>query len=214
MTTETAPSARPQEKVDRGVTIRRLITLARPEVGRLAIATVALFVSSGMALAYPQAVRFMVDTLTGEEAPVSLDTGAILLVILFSIQSVFAMLRSWLFTVSGERIVAQLRTKLFSAILNQDVEFFDLSRTGELTNRLTADTAVLQNTVTVNVSMALRHTLGALGGVAMLLWMSPKLTAVAMVIVPIGVVGGAFFGRFVRRISKQVQDALAASTVS
>lgn len=197
----------------RGVTLRRLLVLARPEAPRLAIATLALFVSSGMALAYPQAVRFMIDTLTGEEAPFSLDTGAVLLVVLFAIQSVFAMLRAWLFTVSGERIVADLRTRLFESILGQDVEFFDLSRTGELTNRLTADTGVLQNTVTVNVSMALRHTLGALGGTALLLWMSPKLTAIAMVIVPLGAVGGAIFGRYVRRISQKVQDALAASTV-
>lgn len=200
-------------KPARGVTLRRLLVLARPETPRLTIATLALFVSSGMALAYPQAVRFMIDTLTGEEAPFSLDTGAVLLVVLFAIQSVFAMLRAWLFTVSGERIVADLRTRLFESILGQDVEFFDLSRTGELTNRLTADTGVLQNTVTVNVSMALRHTLGAVGGIALLLWMSPRLTAIAMVIVPLGAVGGAVFGRYVRRISQKVQDALAASTV-
>ncbi len=201
------------DKVAGGVTFRRLLSLARPETKRLTIATIALLVSSVMALAYPQAVRFMVDTLVGEEAPFSLDTGAVLLVVLFAVQSVFAMLRAWLFTVSGERIVADLRTRLFEAILGQDVEFFDLSRTGELTNRLTADTAVLQNTVTVNVSMGLRHSLGALGGIVMLLWMSPRLTAVAMIIVPVGVIVGVIFGRYVRRISQAVQDALAASTV-
>ena len=77
-----------------------------------------------------------------------------------------------------------LRTRLFSAILDQDVEFFDQRRTGELTNRLAADTTVLQNTVTVNVSMALRHALGAVGGIALLSWMSPTMTAVAMAVVP------------------------------
>ena len=111
-----------------------------------------------------------------------------LLVVLFAVQAIFAMLRAWLFTVAGERIVADLRTRLFSAILDQDVEFFDQRRTGELTNRLAADTTVLQNTVTVNVSMALRHALGAVGGIALLAWMSPRMTVVAMAIVPIGVV--------------------------
>ena len=211
--TATIPEETKAGEAKGGVSLRRLLSLARPEAARLAVATVALLISSGMLLAYPQAVRFMIDRLTGEEAPVSLNAGALLLVVVFFVQSIFAMLRAWLFIVSGERIVARLRTRLFEAILGQDVEFFDLSRTGELTNRLTADTTVLQNTVTVNVSMALRHSLGAIGGVALLLYMSPRLTAVAMIIVPIGVVAGALFGRYVRRISKQVQDALAASTV-
>jgi ATP-binding cassette subfamily B protein len=191
----------------------RILALARPELPRLTVATIALLVSSGMALAFPQAIRFMVDALAGERAPFSLDNAALLLVLIFLVQSVFAMLRAWLFTVAGERVVTDLRSRLFSAILRQDIEFFDTSRTGELTNRLAADTAVLQNTVTVNVSMALRHAIGVLGGVGMLLWMSPALTGVAMAIVPIGVLGGVLYGRVIRRISRKVQDALAAAMV-
>ena len=114
--------------------------------------------------------------------PIPLDSAAILLVVLFAVQSVFAMVRAWLFTVAGERIVTSLRAKLFEAILRQDIEFFDSSRTGELTNRLAADTAVLQNTVTVNVSMALRHALGVVGGGALLLYTSPRLTVAAMAV--------------------------------
>ncbi len=135
-----------------------------------------------------------------------------LLVVLFAVQAIFAMLRAWLFTVAGERIVADLRTRLFSAILDQDVEFFDQRRTGELTNRLAADTTVLQNTVTVNVSMALRHLLGAVGGIALLAWMSPRMTAVAMAIVPIGVVIALTYGKKFRKLATKVQDALAAAT--
>jgi ATP-binding cassette subfamily B protein len=166
-----------------------------------------------MSLAYPQAIRFMVDALVGGESPLSLDSAAVLLVVLFAVQSIFSMLRAWLFTVSGERIVTNLRAKLFEAILRQDIEFFDHSRTGELTNRLAADTAVLQNTVTVNVSMAMRHSLGAVGGLAMLLYMSPRLTVAAMAVVPLAVIALVIYGRKIRRLSVQVQDALAAASV-
>jgi ATP-binding cassette subfamily B protein len=203
----------PKDKDRGGVSIRRILALARPEAVRLSIATLALLISSGTALAFPQAVRMMVDTLSGERLAISLDRGALLLLVIFAIMAVFAMLRAWLFTAAGERIVADLRSRLFDAILRQDIEFFDHSRTGELTNRLSADTAVLQNTVTVNVSMALRHIIGGVGGVALLLFMSPALTGVAMAIVPIAAIGGALYGRMIRRISRQVQDALAASTV-
>ncbi len=195
------------------VQLKRLLALARPELPRLTVATIALLISSGTALIYPQAIRFVVDSLVGGNVPFSLGTAAILLALLFVMQSIFAMLRTWLFTAAGECIVAQLRVRLFEAILGQDIEFFDHRRTGELTSRLTVDTAVVQNTVTVNVSTALRHVLGAVGAGAFLLWMSPPMTVVAMAIIPVGAVATAYFGRTIRGISRKVQDALAASNV-
>jgi ATP-binding cassette subfamily B protein len=203
---------KPKDKRSARIELRRLLALARPQLPRLAVATVALLISSGVGLAYPQAVRYMVDALVSGKAPISFDAGAVLLVVLFAVQAVFAMLRAWLFTVSGERIVADLRTRLFSAILDQDVAFFDSRRTGELTNRLAADTTVLQNTVTVNVSMALRHFLSAVGGVVLLSWMSPRMTVVAMAIVPVGVVIALTYGKAFRQLATKVQDALAAAT--
>lgn len=194
------------------VQLKRLLALARPELPRITIATIALLVSSAIILVYPQAIRFILDALAGESVPFSLGTGLIFLVILFLVQSPFAMLQSWLFTVAGERIVASLRVRLFEAILGQDIEFFDRRRTGELTNRLAADTTVLQNTVAVNFSNLLRHSLGAVGGVALLLWMSPRTTGVAMAVVPVGAVLAVIFGRKIRHFSFKVQDALAAST--
>lgn len=194
------------------VSLRRLLELARPELRILIVATVALAISAGMSLVYPQAVRWMIDAITEESSLLDFDTAAILLVVLFAIQAVFAMVRSWLFTVAGERVVARLRTRLYSSIIAQDTAFFDGSRTGELTNRLASDTTVLQNTVTVNVSMALRFSVGAVGGVVLLLWMSPTLAALALAVVPVVAIGAALYGRLIRRLSSEVQDALADST--
>jgi len=196
----------------RAVSLARILRLARPEWGILTIATVALFVSSGTQLAFPQAVRWMVDSVVGETSKVNLNLAALILVGVFLVQAVFSMLRAWLFTVAGERVVARLRGDLFESVLGQDVVFFDLSRTGELTNRLASDTTVLQNAVTVNVSMALRFTVGAIGGTVMLLVMSPRLTLIALAVVPIVAIGATLYGRFIRKISARVQDALAKST--
>jgi len=194
------------------VPLARLLALARPEVGILSLATVALAINSGLSLLFPQAVRWMVDAITGETAPFDFDTAALVLLVLFAISAVFGMVRSWLFTVAGERVVARLRTDLYGAIVQQDIAFFDQTRTGELTNRLASDTAVLQNTVTVNVSMALRFGAGAIGGIAMLFWMSPTLSGVALAVVPVVAIGAALYGRVIRNLSKEVQDALADST--
>jgi ABC transporter fused permease/ATP-binding protein len=191
---------------------QRLGELARPELRLLGGATFALLVSSGMALAYPAAIRDVVDVVTASGDRARLDTTVVLLVGMFFIQALFGMLRAWLFTLAGERVVTRLRQQLYEAILRQDVAFFDEVRTGELTNRLASDTSVLQNTVTVNISMLLRFTAQVIGGVALLAWMSPTLTGLAMAIVPVVAIGATVFGRTIRHLSKDVQDALARST--
>ncbi|TVQ89453.1 MAG: ATP-binding cassette domain-containing protein [Deltaproteobacteria bacterium] len=192
--------------------LRRLLGLALPEVGLLSIATIALLISSGIQLVYPQVVSWMIDGVVEGGDLRELDAVALLLVALFLVQAVFAMIRAWLFTVAGERVVARLRERVYQAILGQDIAFFDLSRTGELTNRLASDTTVLQNTVTVNVSMGLRFGIMGLGGIALMLVTSPLLTVIAMSVVPVVAIGAAIYGRVVRRLSTRVQDALADAT--
>ena len=149
---------------------------------------------------------------SAEGGPLSVNRFATILIVLFAATSILTAIRMYLFTVAGERIVARLRQRLFKAVVHQEIAFFDHHRTGELTNRLSADTTVVQNTATVNVSMFLRHALTVIGAVGILLWTSWQLTLVMLSLVPVAVVAGLFYGRLVRRLSKQVQDALARST--
>ncbi|MFP2927287.1 ABC transporter ATP-binding protein [Pyxidicoccus sp. 3LG] len=195
-----------------GVTLRRLLSLARPELSFLAWGTLFLLVSSAASLAYPQAIGKLVDEALGSRSQDRLDMLALAMVAVFVVQGVAMALRAYLFNTSGERVVARLRKDLFRALLSQEVAFFDSRRTGELTSRLASDTTVLQNTVTANVSMGLRYTVTALGGVALLFYTSARLTGVMLAIIPAVAVGAVLYGRRVRVISKQVQDALAASS--
>lgn len=197
---------------EEAVPISRLVALAKPELGLLIVASVALVFGSVTSLAWPQAVRWLMDALTEPDSRFDVDGAALLLLAVFAVQAVFTMLRAWLFTVAGERVVARLRTDLYRAVIGQPIGFFDASRTGELTSRLVSDTTVLQNTVTVNVSMALRFTIQAIGAMVLIFVMSPQLTLIAMAVVPIVAVGAALFGRLIRTLSRQAQDALAEST--
>lgn len=191
------------------VPIRRLLALARPEIRLLSVATIALLISSGLGLAYPQAVSWLVDGVLEEQDLGNVDRAAQILVVMFAVQATFTAVRAWLFTVAGERVVARLRADVFQSILDQDVAFYDRSRTGELVSRLASDTQVLQNTVTVNVSMGLRYLVGAVGGLALLLWTSLELTVIAMAVVPVVTIAATLMGRVIRKLSAQVQDALA-----
>ena len=192
--------------------LRRIIALARPELRPLALATFALVITSGLNLAYPQMIRLIVDGVMDGDGRAAVNQFAGWLLILFAVGAVATGVRSYLFTVSGERIVTRLRAQLYDRLIRREVAFFDTHRTGELTNRLAADTTVVQNAATVNVSMLLRYAMTSLGSVVILALTSWRLTLVMLALVPITVIGALFYGRIVRRLSRQVQDALASAT--
>ncbi|MFT5432137.1 MAG: ABC-type multidrug transport system fused ATPase/permease subunit, partial [Myxococcota bacterium] len=172
---------------------------------------VALTFGSAMSLAYPLVVQNIIDGIdTGGAALV--DRASLILVILFAAGAALGALRSWLFTVAGERVVARLRSDLFRQVIHQEIAFFDERRTGELTNRLASDTTVLQNTVTVNISMLLRFLVMGTGAIAFLFYTSWRLTLVTVVLVPVVAVTAGVIGQRLRRLSRDVQDALAVST--
>ncbi len=189
--------------------IHRIVQLAKPEWKALGIGFVFLVVGSAMSLAYPQAIRVVMDEALGQGNTGDIDQAVGIMLVIFSVQAVAQGFRYYLFTVAGERVVARLRETLYARIMQQEIGFFDGERTGALLSRITADTGVLQNAVSVNISMALRHAAGVLGGLGILLWMSPKLTLLMLAVVPPVAVGAAVFGRRIRRLSAESQEKLA-----
>ena len=194
------------------VSIKRLVGLATPHWKPLVVATIALFGGAGLSLLYPQAARITVDDFFAETAQYDLRLVGLAVLALFFVQSVFVSLRYYLFTVVGDRIVTDLRKRLYGAIIQQEIGFFDATKTGELTSRLTSDTQVLQSAVTSNLSMALRFGMQAIGGVIVLFFTSLELASIMIVAVPTVVGLARIYGRKVRALSRQVQDRLADST--
>jgi ATP-binding cassette subfamily B protein len=203
------PAAPPERP--RSASFRRIFLLARPEIASLAAGTVFLVISSGATLAFPKLIGGIIDQANGKGLG-SLSLTAKVLFGLALVQAVAAALRFSLFTVSGERVVARLRGELFARLLDQEIAFFDETKTGELTNRLASDTTVLQNTVSVNISMGLRFIVSILGGVALLFYTSPGLTLLMLAVVPAIALGAVAYGRRLRKLSRDAQDALAQSS--
>jgi ATP-binding cassette subfamily B protein len=195
----------------KGLTVRRLLKLAALEKTRLMVGTVFLLIGSGAGLYFPALARQIIDSALESQNSAAIDRTAMILAVVFGVQGIAVALRYYLFTAAGERIVVHLRTRIYEAILRQEIGFFDLRKTGELTNRLSADAGVLQNTVSVNISMALRHLVTAIGGFALLFWTSFRLGAVMSLAVPLAVGAALFFGRAIRRISHEAQEELARS---
>jgi len=192
--------------------VLRLIKLAKPEIWLIVVATFSLFVAAVSNLALPQYAGSIVDALAAGGGEQQLNKALFSLMALFVLGAIFTFLRAYLFTLAGERVVARLRKDLFLAVIRQEIGFFDKNRTGELINRLSADTSVLQNTVTANISMGLRWTAQVIGALGALFFISWKLTLVMIAVVPLIAISTMYYGRFVRRMSKGLQDALAKST--
>ena len=158
--------------------LRNLLKLAKSQWKTLFLATFFLAISASASLTYPQAIRVIMDEAIGSKDTEMIDKAALFMGIVFVIQSITGALRYYLFTVAGERILADLRQNLFKRIIAQEVAFFDTRKTGELLNRLASDTSVLQNAVSVNISGALRHLATVVGGLGLLFYTSTKLCAI------------------------------------
>jgi ABC transporter fused permease/ATP-binding protein len=191
--------------------VGRLIALGRPEWPRLLLGTLFLLIGSGASLIYPQGIRAVIDGALGGTSTAAIDRVALGMAALSLVFGVSIALRFVLFTLAGERVVSRLREQLYRSIIDQEIGFFDARRTGELTSRLASDTGVLQNAVSVNVSMVLRSIAQAAGGVAFLFYTSPVLTGLMLTVVPAVALGAVIYGRRVRRLARDVQDALAVA---
>jgi ABC transporter fused permease/ATP-binding protein len=198
--------------VKRSATLKRLLTLARPEWKLLGWGILCLAIGSAMSLLYPQGIRIIVDGALSAQSMSRIDKAAGLLAIIALVQGVAVAIRYMLFSVAGSRTVTRIREQVFQRILDQEIGFFDERRTGELTSRLSSDTAVLQSAVSSNISIGLRNVAQVAGGIVFLLFTSPTLTMLMLAVVPPLAVGAVFYGRKLRGLSKEVQDALAAAS--
>ena len=204
-----------EERVKRDPTFFRLLSLARPELGMLVNATVALFLSSACQMAMPALVGNMIGGVIGsstksvEDRYAALESSVAQLAVIFVAGGFFSFVRGYLFTLAGERVVARIRRVLFSCLIVQDISFFDTNKTGELMNRLSSDTTVIQSAVTINVSMGLRFGAQVIIGIILIFFESWRLSLLMLSIIPPIVVVGVVYGRFMRSFSKRYQKALA-----
>ena len=112
----------------------------------------------------------------------------------------------------GERIVADIRSKLYQHLLTMEPAFFEVTRTGEVLSRLTTDTTLVQSVVGAGISVTLRCSFLLIGSLIMLSVTNLELTGFILIIVPVVLLPLIFFGRKIRRLSKKNQDCIAESS--
>ena len=175
---------------------------------------VFLFFSSLTLLTFPFVAGKLIDSAQGSQWIVNdINSIALILIGILAIQSIFSFFRVWLFALVSERSMRDIRIVLYSKLLRLPMVFFDKRRTGELISRITADVSQLQDTFSTTLAELFRQVITLLAGIAFLLMNTPKLTLFMLGTFPILVLFAMVFGKFIRKLSKQTQDELAAANV-
>lgn len=136
---------------------------------------------------------------------------AVTMILVLAFQMIFSFMRIYLFTYVGEHAVADMRQDIYKRMIMMPMNFFAQSRVGELSSRITADVSQIQDAVTGLLAELLRGILTMIGGIILILLISPKMTALMLSVVPVVVVIALVFGRYIRKMSRKAQDQLAES---
>jgi ATP-binding cassette subfamily B protein len=203
-----------------------LLPFLRPYRGRILAAIVFLVAAALTTLAFPVALRKLIDGGLGLSAPASAAAGAAAngarvmalrdhFLQLFGVGvalGVFSALRFYSVSWLGERITADLRSAVYRHVVKQSPAFFETNATGEVLSRLTTDTTLVQQVVGSSLSMGLRNGLMGVGAMVMLIVTNPYVMTQVLGILILVVAPSMAFGRRVRKLSRASQDRVADSS--
>jgi ATP-binding cassette, subfamily B, bacterial len=189
--------------------LKPLMPYALAYRGRILAAVAALMVASAATLVVPVAVRRVIDFGFSADGRAYINAYFGVLIIVVGVLAIASAMRYYCVITLGERVVADLRAAVFRHLTLLDPAFFDQAKTGELISRLTADTTQVKAAFGVSISIALRNAFLFLGAVGLMIFTSPKLSALVLIAIPVIVLPLVMSGRAVRRRSRAAQDRLA-----
>ncbi|PZO62786.1 MAG: ABC transporter ATP-binding protein [Pseudoxanthomonas suwonensis] len=188
-------------------TLRALWPFVMRQRGLFIAWLLALACSSAATLSLPLAARQMIDQ--GFSSAGTIDRAFALLFVVAVVLALATAARFYFVSLLGERVVADLRDRLYAHLLQLDAAFFDRTRSGELVSRLTADAELLRSVVGSSMSVALRSSVTTIGSLVMLFVTSPRLAAWALLGIPLAVLPIVAAGRRLQAMSRASQDRMA-----
>ena len=200
-----------REKSKNIAALRALMPFMAPYRLQLGLAILALIFTAVVSLVLPLAVRRVVDGFE-TSTPEILDSYFLAAFALAALIAVGTALRFYIVTWIGERVVADIRKAIFEHMIGMSPAFYERIMTGEVLSRITTDTTLILSVIGSSISWALRNLLMLIGGLILLFVSSLKLAGLVLLIVPLVIVPIITLGRRVRRLSRENQDWIAASS--
>lgn len=190
-----------------------LFPFIRPYQIQVALAGLFLTLAAGTTLAFPWALRTLIDQGLGEQAtPDVLATKFFELFLVAAALAVFSAARFYTVSWLGEKITADVKNKVYAHVLKQSPTFFETTQSGEVLSRLTSDTTLVQTVVGSSLSMGLRNMVMGVGAMGMLVWTNPLLMLQVIGVLAVVIFPSVYLGRRVRRLSRASQDRVADSS--
>ncbi|MFB6248935.1 MAG: ABC transporter ATP-binding protein [Salinibacter sp.] len=213
MADSSSPSADPSFRPERlWASLRRIFRLGWPYRYRLAGALLLTTLGAAVGLVVPLGLRELVDAVFQQENRALLDRLTLALIVLFLLRSAAAFGGKYLLGWTGERVVADLRKKVYRHLHRQSLRFFTDHRTGDLTSRLTNDVSAVRSAVKDALSNLLTRSLSLVGSVALMVVLNWRLSLIIFFIVPAVTGFAVYFGRKIRALARRIQDRLADTT--
>ncbi len=129
------------------------------------------------------------------------------------IQAILSFIRIYTFAQVSEKAMRDVRQSLYAKIITMPIFHFEKRRVGELMSRITSDITQLQDVLSITLAEFFRQVFTLVGGIALITYLSWKLTLFMLATFPVLVIAAIVFGKFIRKISKKSQDELASTNI-
>ncbi|SFP56609.1 ATP-binding cassette, subfamily B [Nitrosomonas cryotolerans] len=189
--------------------IKMTAAFIRPYKHQVIYSLLALLFTAAVTLSIGQGIRLLIDQGFATQSRALLTQYVSIFLLLVIALAIGTFSRYYWVTWLGERVIADIRRKVFDHLIHLHPGFFEQNRSLEIQSRLTADMTLLQSVVGSSVSFALRNLIMMIGGVIWLFITNAKLTAIVIICIPLVVTPILVFGRRVRGLSRQSQDKIA-----
>jgi len=188
----------------------RLFVYLKPYKLEFCLGILFLLLATAASLIFPALMGQLVDS-ASENMIRNINEIALWLLALFALQAIFSYFRIVLFVNVTEKFLAVLRQETYAHLIKLPMNFFSKRRVGELNSRIASDISMLQETFTTDLAEFFRQVVIIIGGIVFLSLTSVKLTLFMLAIIPAMMLAAVFFGRYIKRFSKQVQESIAES---
>ena len=205
---------KPKIKFDKSTwsNVLKIMKYMRPYRWYFIFGMLCLSLSSVMFMLFPAAAGEMANTAAGKSKyNYTINQYGLFFIVLLIAQGILSYGRSIALAVVSERGVSQVRQDLYAAMITQPVSFFESNKVGELTSRITGDVEQLQNVFSVTLAEFIRQLITLVVGIAILAYVTPKLSLIMLATFPVIVLLAIFFGRYIRKLSKERQAEVAIS---
>ena len=194
------------------LTLKQIFALSKPYRLRFYAATLVTLLASAVWLTVPLGLRELLDAVFESGNNELLNWLAIGLFALFVLQAAFSFFGNYHLEWVGERVVTDLRKKVYEHLHRLGFKFFAERRLGEITSRLTNDVGSIRTALTDSLPQLLTISFSLIGSVSLMVVLNWRLSMVIFVTVPFVTLATRYFGQKIRHLSKDIQDELADST--